>query len=159
MDNMPSVALELTRAECLYLSDVLSFQASGPRQEGDGAGLLLKIGAAFLETAPEKPPVSIQVSGDELWMIREVAKSGVALGTEKVGLNLMAKVYQGLLSLYAQPELKSVIELLGESTTEEPERAKYQQRLEQFQRQERSRDPEAYRRQWMGTPPAADKAA
>ena len=47
--------------------------------------LLLKIGGAVLETDQHDVPAVVYLSLAELWMIREVTKSSVVVGSERVG--------------------------------------------------------------------------
>lgn len=149
--NSATVPIELTRNEAMYLSDALSFASRGPREQTEGAypTLLLKIGAAFLESAPEKPPVTVHFTPDELWMLREVSKSGVALGTEKVGLNLLTKVYAALLSVDAAAQVESAVSMLGETETDEPNKASYREQLERLRKQQRGWDPAEQRKTFL----------
>ena len=101
-------AVTLTRAEACYLSDAIPMHMLGPPdQEITGRPypqLLLQVGSAFLELRdPVKcSAITLNLTEAELWVIREVAKMSVTVGTERVGLNLLAKVYEGLLKLNNQ---------------------------------------------------------
>lgn len=99
-------AVTLTRAEACYLSDAIPMHSPGPPdQEITGRpfpNLFLQIGSALLELRdPTKcSEITLKLTEAELWMIREVAKSSVTVGTEKVGVNLAHKAYEGLLHIY-----------------------------------------------------------
>lgn len=95
---------ELTLGESYYLSDSMSeFRPSMPNADNMQwlyPDFLLKIGSAVLETtASPNKPVIVEFTKDELRVIREVAKSSIMLGAEKVGLNLLVKTYTGLLKM------------------------------------------------------------
>ncbi len=112
---MEDYEVELTQHEVTFLSDSLSIFTQGPSPESRAyPDLLLKMGAAFLEMGPSKLISCVALSRDELWMIREVAKSSVSVGPERVGLNLLTKAYKGLRRLHAEAPLHAVIAELGE---------------------------------------------
>ena len=106
MSGDDTYAVTLTRAEACYLSDAIPMHSPGPPdQEITGRPfphLFLQIGSALLELrAPVKfSAITLNLTEAELWIIREVAKSGVKVGTEQVGLNLAYKAYEGLLHIY-----------------------------------------------------------
>ena len=138
IDREPTVktsySLQLTLLESLYLSDSLSMFTQGPPEvPSDSASplpdLLLKIGAAVLEIDRTKEPVDVALSLHELWIVREVAKSSVVVGSERVGLNLVIKVYEGLRHLAAAADVDSVVGVLGEVSLDEPDRRDYEAKL------------------------------
>lgn len=127
--------LELTKLECLFLSDALSMFAPGPPGNGEASpypDLLLKILSAFLEADPAGTPVVVSMTQSDLWVIREVAKSSVSVGSEKVGLNLLTKVARGLLSVTAHGEIQALVDKMGETDQDEQGRAGYRSRLEKL---------------------------
>ena len=98
---------EITYNEGLYLSSVLSMHHKGPPDSTYDViypNLLLKLGGAILESneSETKRPATVHLTEQELWVVREMAKSHVTVGTEKVGLNLLIKAYTGLLQLRAE---------------------------------------------------------
>ena len=122
--------VQLTQLECLYISDSLSMFTQGPPDELPGQGspypnLLLKIGSAVLETAQQKAPVVLQLGLAELWVIRETAKSSVVVGGERVGLNLLLKIYEGIRALIAESDVQAVVNDLGEVLDYEPGKVEY----------------------------------
>lgn len=129
-----SYFIQLTLLESLYLSDSLSMFTQGPPEVlSESASplpeLLLKIGAAVLETDRMKEPVDVALALQELWIVREVAKSSVVVGSERVGLNLIIKVYEGLRQFAAAADVDSVVEAFGEVSRNEPERREYEAKL------------------------------
>lgn len=70
----------------------------GPPDAGEGPypNLLLKIGGAILESESQKGLITVHLTLNELWMVREVAKSSVVVGSERVGLSLLLKTYAGI---------------------------------------------------------------
>lgn len=125
----------LTLLESIYLSDALSMFMQGPPDAPAGQAspypvLLLKIGGAVLETDQKKAPVTVHLNLSELWMIREVAKSSVVIGSERVGLSLLLKVYEGIRALAAESDIESVVNAFGEVADDEPGRSEYAARLE-----------------------------
>ncbi len=140
-----SYFLQLTPLESLYLSDSLSMFTQGPPDAlSESASLLpdllLKVGAAVLETDRTKEPVDVALALHELWIVREVAKSSVVVGSERVGLNLVIKVYEGLRHLAAAPDVDSVVGALGEVSRNEPDRREYEAKLRALSGKE---DPES----------------
>lgn len=126
--------VQLTQLECLYISDALSMFTQGPPDELPGQGspypnLLLKIGSAVLETEQQKSPVVLQLSLSELWVIRETAKSSVVVGGERVGLNLLLKIYEGIRALIAESDVQAVVNDLGEVLDYEPGKIEYATQL------------------------------
>lgn len=131
---MTSYSIQLTLLESLYLSDSLSMFTQGPpdvlsESASPFPDLLLKVGAAVLETDRTKEPVDVALSLNELWIVREVAKSSVVVGSERVGLNLVIKVYEGLRHLAAAADVDSVVGALGEVSRNEPDRREYEAKL------------------------------
>ncbi|MCI0438693.1 MAG: hypothetical protein L0177_06125 [Chloroflexi bacterium] len=129
-------SLQLTQLESLYLSDALSmFTQPPPDEAGQGTpypNLLLKIGGAILEGDRTKAPSTVNLSLPELWIVREVAKSSVVVGNERVGLSLLLKTYEGLRALVAESDMQSVVDDLGEVEDDEPGKADYAARLAQL---------------------------
>lgn len=135
MDNIH--AIELTPLEGLFLSDALSMFTQGPPDAMPGQAspypdLLLKVGGAVLETQKRKAPVTISLTISELWMIREVAKSSVVVGNERVGLALLTKVYEGIRALTSESDVQSVVNAFGEVADDEPGKGKYAAQLNQI---------------------------
>ena len=135
MEN--TYAIELTQLESLYLSDALSMFTQGPpdalpSQASPYPGLLLKIGSAVLETEQRKAPVVVEVTIGELWIIREVAKSSVVVGNERVGLTLLLKIYGGIRTLAADSDVQLMVSAFGESMVDEPERSQFTAQLNQI---------------------------
>jgi hypothetical protein len=139
-----SYSIRLTLLESLYLSDSLSMFTQGPpevlSESASLQDLLLKVGAAVLETDRTKEPVDVALALDELWIVREVAKSSVVVGSERVGLNLVIKVYEGLRHLAAAADVDSVVGALGEVSRNEPDRREYEAKLRALSGKE---DPES----------------
>lgn len=110
----PTVLVEVTSNEALYLSDRLSiyhYEHPDSEEYSPFPGLLLKISAVILADAP----IKVALTSNDLWCIREEAKSSVKIGVENVGLNLLKKVYKALLGLAAE----SVAEGLPQSEADE----------------------------------------
>ena len=122
--------IELTLLEGLYLSDSLSMFSQGPpdvlsEQASPYPNLLLKIGSAVLELDQQETPVSVCLGLNELWMIREVAKSSAVIGGERVGINLLLKVYRGIRNLTAGSDVDSAVSSFGEVAEDEPGKDEY----------------------------------
>ena len=135
MPNMYPV--ELTQLESLYLSDCISMFMQGPPDGLPGQGapypmLLLKIGGAILETEEQKAPATAHLSLSELWVIREVTKSSAVVGSERVGLNLLMKVYTGISALSAESDMQSLVSVFGEVVDDEPGKSEYAAQLERI---------------------------
>ena len=129
--------MELSHLESLFLSDSLSIFTQGPPDAPDNQlspfpNLLLKIGGAVLETEQLKSSAQVSMVLAELWVIREVTKSSVVVGSERVGLNLLLKVYEGIRTLSAEPEVQSVVSALGEVLADEPGKKEFAERLERI---------------------------
>ena len=127
----------LTQLETLYLSDALSMFTQGPPDALPGQAspypnLLLKICGAVLESEQQKAPVNVHLSLNELWMIRESAKTSVVVGNERVGLSLLLKVYSGIRALTAESDMQSVVNTFGEVAVDEPGKSEYAAKLEQI---------------------------
>lgn len=139
--------ISLTALESQYLSDSISMFASGPPDDmlsGKASpypDLLLKIGGAVVEIEEQgdkKSPVPVDFSQAELWIIREVAKSGVVVGNERVGLNLLVKAYEGIRALAAEPDIQALVERMGEVTESEPGKDSYVSQLEKIKNEQDS---------------------
>ena len=112
IDNTSSKVLFLTRNEALYIDDSLSLMIE---RGGDGD---LRIGTMRLQmlSAPMGAPIDlidkitlavlyttddankgkearINVSDEDLYIIREIAQSYIKVGSEMVGFNLKKKIY------------------------------------------------------------------
>lgn len=129
--------VRLTQLESLFLSDSISMFMQGPpdsfpAQVSPYPNLLLKIGGAVLETDQQDSAVDVCLSLAELWMIREVAKSTVVVGSEHVGLSLLLKIYEAIRSLTAKPDMDSVVSMFGEVAEEEPGKINYAALLERL---------------------------
>ena len=129
--------IELTCMESLYLSDSVSMYLQGPPETTPGhdtpfPNLLLKIGGAVLETDQQSTPVTIFVNLSELWMMREITKSSVVVGNERVGVNLLLKIYAGIRAMNAGPDMDSIVGILGEVEEMEPGKSSYAAQLERI---------------------------
>ncbi len=129
--------MELSHLESLFLSDSLSIFTQAPpdapiNQLSPYPTLLLKIGGAVLETDQLKAPAQLSLGLAELWMIREVTKSSVVVGSERVGLNLLLKVYEAIRALSAEPDMQSVVSAFGEVLEVEPGKKEFAAQLERI---------------------------
>lgn len=129
--------VEITQLEGLFLSDALSMFSQGPpdamsEQASPYPDLLLKIGSAVLELDRNKTPVTVCFDLNELWMMREVSKSSVVVGGERVGINLLVKVYSAIRSLSAGSDVDSAVDNFGEVSVEEPGKEVYASQLSQI---------------------------
>lgn len=128
---MEAFAIQLTRKEALFLSDQISAFAPPPEMEVEGwpplRELVLKVGAVLQDQQDERTPCLVHFTTAELWLLREFAKSTVMVGGEKVGLELLMKIYRGLLTLSADGEVHAAVTQCGEVPLEEPT---YQERLD-----------------------------
>ena len=129
--------IELSHLESLFLSDSLSIFTQGPpdaplNQLSPYPTLLLKIGGAVLETEQTKAASQVSMTIAELWMIREITKSSVVVGSERVGLNLLLKVYEGIRALSAEPDMQSVVSAFGEVLDNEPGKKEFAVQLERI---------------------------
>ncbi len=129
--------IQLTQLESLYLSDCISMFMQGPPDGLPGQGapypmLLLKIGGAILETEEQRAPATAHLSWSELWVIREVTKSSAVVGSERVGLNLLMKVYTGISALSAESDMQSLVSVFGEVIDDEPGKSEYAAQLERI---------------------------
>ena len=134
---MGTYPIELTNMESLYLSDSLSMYLQGPPESTPGQdspfpNLLLKIGGCVLETDQQNSLVTTYVSLSELWMLREITKSSVVVGNERVGVNLLIKIYSGIRALNAGPNMESIVGILGEVEDMEPGKSNYAAQLERI---------------------------
>ncbi len=132
--------IKLTQLESLYLSDALSMFSQGPPDALPGQSspyptLLLKVcGAvlAVLEGEQQNASATVYLSLPELWMVREVTKSSVVIGSERVGLSLLMKVYAGIRALAAETDMQSLVSDLGEVADDEPGKSEYAAQLERL---------------------------
>lgn len=129
--------IQLTQLESLYLSDSISMFTQGPPDALPGQispfpNLLLKIGGAVLETEQQKSPATAHLNLSELWMIREITKSSAVIGSERVGLNLLMKIYNGIRALSADADMQSVVNYFGEVIDNEPGKSEYAAQLERI---------------------------
>lgn len=126
--------IELTHSESCYLSDVLSHETVAPSRDVRAwPHLLLKVGAAFLETAEgARESITVGFTEDELWILREVCKTSAHVGSEQVGYNLLLRIYRGLQSLCSSDEVHSAVARLGEGKVDEPSKEDLRQRLEEL---------------------------
>ena len=123
IDSQFTRTLSLTRNEALYIDDSLSLmierEAFGDTRIGTmrlqmlsaplGApiDLIDKITYAVLYTtddANKGKEADVQVSDEDLYMLREIAQSYVKVGSELVGYNLKKKIYALLHSEYTSDE-------------------------------------------------------
>lgn len=99
MTTKPTHTTTYTENELLYLSD--TFTAFTPWPENfndfDTFNLIRKIGFGLIYIK-EKPSTTapITLSLEELWTIRDYCKSYAMMGNEKVGLNLLYKMYRAI---------------------------------------------------------------
>jgi len=97
--------LKLTVLESYYLSDAVSeFMPNLPPPDGEFHAypdFILKLGGVVLDATQMKKDVVVEMSLVELRVIREVCKTSIMVGSERVGLNLTLKVYEGLRTLSA----------------------------------------------------------
>ena len=79
-----------------------------------------------------KAAAEVSMTIAELWMIREITKSSVVVGSERVGLNLLLKVYEGIRALSAEPDMQSVVSAFGEVLENEPGKKEFAVQLERI---------------------------
>lgn len=139
---MEAYAVELTRKEALFLSDQISAFSPPPEMETQSwpplRELVLKLGAVLHEHHDDRTPCVVHFTGPELWLMREYAKSTVMVGGEKVGLELLMKIYQGLLAIAADVEIDAAVNQCGEVVQDEPS---YQERLDAIDSTKHQRKP------------------
>ncbi len=124
---METYTIKIGSLEALYLSDAISMFQHGPPMAGVDFSafpdLLVKVGACVLYTEEHKGiETGLGLTVEELWMVREVAKSSVVVGSERVGLKLLVKAYGELMKVFpehlisdsAGPELIDVNNILGD---------------------------------------------
>lgn len=123
IDNISSKVLYLTRNEALYIDDSLSLmierEAMGESRIGTmrlqmlsapmGApiDLIDKITLAVLYTTDDTnkgKEARVNVSDEDLYIIREVSQSYIKVGSEMVGYNLKKKLYTLLHQDYTSDE-------------------------------------------------------
>ena len=116
--------IALTQLEATYLSDSISMHQHGPpnalQEEGSPyPDLLLKIGGAILELGLDENKegrATIRCTINELWVMREVAKSSAMIGSERVGFELLHKIFEGIQVL--EGELANISDLRVSSVDE-----------------------------------------
>ena len=99
--------LSFTKEELLYLDDHIFLDIPNSSRE-----FMTKIGTAYLSLEAETNPnsekeISISLSLDELWIIRDLSQSTIMVGSKPVGKNLKSKVYQKLREINSQALLNS----------------------------------------------------
>ena len=114
MEEHKTKVIMLTKVEAFYLDDVFTVLTipdkefglpMGLRPTGQSAllavppDLIDRIGMVILLTTSDGgiDEAPLEVDDNELYMIREVANTGLAIAEEPVGLNLKRKVYLALL--------------------------------------------------------------
>ncbi len=129
--------LKLTLLESFYLSDAISEHTPNlPPPDGEFHAyrdFIPKLGGAVLEIEQTKKDVTVEMTNTELRIIREVSKSSVMYGSEKVGMNLMLKVYKGLRTLAADGYIND-----NDGMEEGPKltKSELQSKMNEFNRQE-----------------------
>ena len=92
---MDSWEHELTVNQARYLSDMLRL---GEKDDvSEWRLLMLKV----MRPISDQDIATVHLTADELWTIRDVAKSSAQVGTERVGLELLEACARGLLTLAA----------------------------------------------------------
>ena len=126
---METFKLELSHDEAQSLSDALpSLSAFTPVGYCPWPFLLLKIGSAFLDTAPlNAPPAAVAVVEPELWILRDIVKSSWRVGQANIGHGLLVKIYTGLRAVTAG----TAGEPIGEDEPE-PTAKEVRQKMEAF---------------------------
>lgn len=120
--------LELTQFEALFLSDQLSWYDEREQLELVHS-VLEKVIYAVHSTMNQSPTVTL-FSLEELWYLRDHIKSHAQYGNEKVGLNLLLKIAEGITSL--DSGMKEVVEQFGESPLAEPNKSTYYNKLKEL---------------------------
>lgn len=102
-----TIALRLTKTETLYLSDALSYLDEGPTKERAPYPKLLLGLCRLIDEFEEHGGETheLPATTEELWRIRDVAKSAARVGNEPVGYTLLVKVARALLAAYAKEGL------------------------------------------------------
>lgn len=117
--------IKMTNGELLFLDDSFSTLMPWPEEiKFNPADVLRKIGHGLEATAPPlgTPKAEVEITVGEAWMIREVAKSYAAMGTEKVGLNLKAKAFEAIFALESvdgEAPIATMPEYMNEFTEED----------------------------------------
>lgn len=99
--------LQLTRNETTFLLDQLSMFAEGPPgsllpgETRPYPVLLTKLLQTLysFNQSSELTEDSFDVTLEELWCVREVAKTAAEVGGERVGFSLLVKAAEGILKL------------------------------------------------------------
>ena len=129
---MAACEIELTFNEVTLLCDAITLETAGPEGEGAYPDLMLKIGSAFIDSGPDKPRVKVMLTREELWMIREICKTPMTVGPEKVGLNLLRKIYPALRELHADEEVHGAVARIGEGSYDEPQKGEKADKIEEW---------------------------
>ncbi len=134
--------VNLTKLEICFLWDAISMHSIGPPDSISEDSLhphypdlILKIAGAMAEGMREggqggEVEVEMEFAWHELMLMREVAKTSVVVGGEKVGLNLAVKIAGGLITLAA--ERASGIEGVGGEN--EPAKWELRERIREFEK-------------------------
>ena len=64
--------------------------------------------------------------------MREITKSSAVVGSERVGLNLLIKVYTGIRALSPESDMQSVVSTFGEVADDEPGKSEYAAQLQRI---------------------------
>ena len=124
--------VEVTRNEARFLLDAVSLTNPLAERE-ETERLVLKIAAAFLECeGASKGTAPVAFSASELWVLKEVTKSAVTIGQEPVGMQLLRRISQGLLSLSAPPEVHAALAGFGDAGKEEADAEDVKRRMSGF---------------------------
>jgi hypothetical protein len=131
--------LDLTRNESKFLLDAISIMT--PLMEREEAEVLvLKIGAAFLDTEQGARDGRVALSVRELWVLKEVTKSAVMVGQEPVGLQILQRVIEGLLTLSSQSDVRAAVAPFGEGNAAETDKNDVKRWMEDFRWEVKGRD-------------------
>lgn len=129
--------LQLTVLESYYISDAVSEHTPNlPPPDGEFHAypdFILKLGGAILEATQTKKNMTVEMSLIELRVIREVCKTSIVVGSERVGMNLMLKVYEGLRTLSAGGYIS---EHDGVEEGQNLTKSELQSKMNEFKRQE-----------------------
>lgn len=146
---MPSYAADFSFLELVYLSDALGMHNPGPESGDRPYPDLLEIILGGIAARPAGEPDwrwTAKLTLMEWWMVREVSKSSVAVGSEKVGLNLLIKCAKAITALKADPVLHDAAMIVGDAEGQDPEIADQRTKLRLWEQgQERKEQPDAAR--------------
>ena len=123
MEEHKTKIIMLTKVEAFYLDDVFTLLTVPDREFGMPVGLrptgqsallavppdlIDRIGMVILLTTSEDgiEEAPLEVDDNDLYMIREVANTGLTISDEPVGLSLKKKVYSALLGGSFEDSLK-----------------------------------------------------